>query len=265
MSRHSLSAVAAAALLLVASPLAHAATVGKTVEGKALSVDVNCVDRVEIQPQPDLNGKVMIEATSSDASDLTDFAFTGGETASVTRPHHDFCLKITDVTRKILVMIHVPAGTPIDIDNADSTDFVIGAVGGALHASLSGSGNISEETVTALDLKITGSSDVRVGQLSGATSIQIAGSGDVKIASATIPSMKIDIRGSGDVSVGQGQIDMLSASVAGSGDITIHSTVKDAALATTGSGDIDVIKVTGALSSSKAGSGSIRIGRAGPG
>jgi len=261
MSRHSLSAVAAAVLLLAASPLAHAATVGKTVDGKALSVDVNCVDRVEIQPQADLNGKIMVEATSSDASDLTDFAFTGGETASVTRPHHDFCLKITDVTRKILVMIHVPAGTPIDIRNAGSTDFVVGAVGGALHASLAGSGNLSDETVTALDLKISGSSDVRVGQLSGAASIQIAGSGDVKIGSATVPSLKIDVRGSGDVSVDQGQIDTLSDAVAGSGDLRIHTTVKDAALSTTGSGDIEVTKVTGSLSSSKAGSGSIRVGR----
>ena len=261
MSRHSLSAVAAAVLLLAASPLAHAATVGKTVDGKALSVDVNCVDRVEIQPQADLNGKIMVEATSSDASDLTDFAFTGGETASVTRPHHDFCLKITDMTRKILVMIHVPAGTPIDIRNAGSTDFVVGAVGGALHASLAGSGNLSDETVTALDLKISGSSDVRVGQLSGPASIQIAGSGDVKIGSATVPSLKIDVRGSGDVSVDQGQIDTLSAAVAGSGDLRIHTTVKDAALSTTGSGDIEVTKVTGSLSSSKAGSGSIRVGR----
>ena len=73
-----LSAVAAAALLLAASPLAHAATVGKTVDGKALSVDVNCVDRVEIQPQADLNGKIMMEATSSDASDLDRFRLHRG-------------------------------------------------------------------------------------------------------------------------------------------------------------------------------------------
>ena len=260
MSHSPLLAVAAALSFLALGP-ARAETVSQTLDGTSLAIDVACVDEVDIQPQAGLAGKVMVEATSSDADDLKDFVFAGGATASVTRPHHIVCLKITDITRKITVAIKLPAGMAIDIKNGGSTDYVIGAVGGSLHASLAGSGDVTAETVTELNLNIAGSSDARIGQASGPTEIQIAGSGDVKIGSATVPSLKIDVRGSGDVSVDQGQIDTLSAAVAGSGDLRIHTTVKDAALSTTGSGDIEVTKVTGSLSSSRAGSGSIRVGR----
>jgi len=257
--------VAAAALTFLAFGPAQAETVRQTLDGTSLAIDVACVDNVDIQPQAGLAGKVMVEATSSDADDLKDFVFAGGAAASVTRPHHIACLKITDITRKILVSIKVPAGMAIDIRNGGSTDYVIGPVGGSLHARLAGSGDVAAENVTDLTLNIAGSSDAKIAQVSGPTEIQIAGSGDVKIADATIPSLKIDVRGSGNVSVDQGQIGTLSASVAGSGDLHIKANVQDAALSTVGSGDIDVAKVAGTLSSSKAGSGSIRIGRAGPG
>lgn len=256
---------AAAALTFLAFGPAQAETIRQTLDGTSLAIDVACVDTVDIQPQADLAGKVMVEATSSDPDDLKDFVFTGGAAASVTRPHHMVCLKITDITRKITVSIKVPAGTAIDIKNGGSTDYAIGAVGGSLRARLAGSGDMTAEGVSDLALDIAGSSDARFVQLSGPADISIAGSGDVRIANATVPSMKIDVRGSGNVSVEQGQIGSLSASVAGSGDLRIRANVQDAALSTVGSGDIDVAKVAGTLSSSKAGSGSIRIGRAGPG
>lgn len=252
---------AAAVLSLLAFSPARAATVNQTIEGTSLAIDVSCVDKVDIQPQADLVGKVMVGATSSNADDLKDFVFTGGTTASVTRPSHPVCIKITDTTRKILVSIKVPQGMAIDIKDAGSTDYAIGTVGGSLQARMAGSGNVAAEAVTSLDLDIKGSSDARIGHLSGPADIRIAGSGDVKIGEVTIPSMKIEVRGSGNVSVDAGRIDALAASVAGSGDLHIQATVKDASLSSAGSGDIEVTKVTGSLSSSKAGSGSIHAGR----
>jgi hypothetical protein len=263
MSRSPIVAVAAAVTLLAFSS-ARAETISRTIDGKSLSIEVSCVDKVDIQPQADLAGKVTVEATSTDASLLTDFAFTGGETASVTRDRHT-CVSILNDRPKVLVSIKVPAGMAIGIKNGGSTDYTIGAVGGGLHARLAGSGTVTAETVTDLELNIAGSSDARIAQLSGPTDIRIAGSGDVRIANATIPSLKIDVRGSGNVSVDQGRIGTLSAAVAGSGDLRIKADVQDATLSTVGSGSIDVTKVAGTLSSSKAGSGSIRIGHAGPG
>jgi hypothetical protein len=255
---------AAAALALLAFSPARAETVGQTLDGKVLSVAVSCVDKVEIQPQAGLAGKVMVEASSTDASLLKDFAFTGGETASVTRDRHT-CVSTSNERPKVLVSIKLPAGMAIDIRNGGSTDYTIGAVGGSLRAGLAGSGNVTVETATDLDLNIAGSSDVRIAQLTGPADIRIAGRGGVKIADAAVPSLKIDVRGSGNVSVDQGRIGTLTAAVAGSGNLRIKADVQDATLSTVGSGNIDVAKVSGTLSSTKAGSGSIRIGRAGPG
>lgn len=254
---------AAAALTLFVPFLAQAESISRTLNGKRLAIAVPCVDTVEIQPEPDLAGKVTVEATSDVPGELRDFVFAGGETASVARERHA-CATIL-IQPKVTVSIHVPPGMAIDVKSSGSTNYVIGPVGGALSAHFAGSGNIKAESATDLDLSIGGSSDARFGRINGTTDIRIAGSGDVKIADGTMPSLKIDVRGSGEVRIDQGQIGTLEAKVAGSGNLKIKADVQDATLSTVGSGDIEVAKVTGVLSSSKVGAGTIRIGRAGPG
>jgi len=261
MSRHSLSAAAATFIVLSLTSLAaHAETVSQMVEGKTLSVDLDCVDRVEIQPKADLAGKVMVEATSSKDGELKDFVFKGGETASVTRKRHS-CPSTAVDRPKTTVSIQVPAGMSIDINNGGSTNYIVGAVGGSLHARLAGSGYLTAVSATDLDIRLLGSSSVNIGQTSGPAAVQIAGSGDFRIGNTDMPSLKIDVRGSGKFTIDNGRIGTLAASVAGSGALKIMATVQDAALSTVGSGDIEVAKVTGTLSSSKAGSGTIKAGR----
>jgi hypothetical protein len=262
MSRSPLLAVAAIALL---GPFAaHAEQVSRTLDGKRLLVDVTCVAQVDIRPQAGLAGKVMVEANSNVEGELKDFAFAGGDTASVARARRD-CTGTGNDRPKITVAIQVPAGIPIDIRNAGSTDFVIGPVGGTLAARLAGSGKVKAESVTDLDLSIAGSSDTQFAEVTGAGDIHIAGSGSMKIANAAMASLKIDIRGSGSVGIDQGKVGKLSAAIAGSGNLHVKADVQDADLSTFGSGSIDVAKVSGVLSSSRTGSGSIRIGHAGPG
>jgi len=259
MSSNSLLAAAAVLSLLAAAP-AQAETVSRTLDGTSLAVDVNCVDKVEIQPEPGLVGKVTAEASSSDPSDLTDFVFTGGDTASVTR-ERKLCVSMRTDRPKVTVAIRLPPGMAIDIRNAGSTDYVVGPVAGNLHARLAGSGDLSAESVTEFLLDIAGSSGVRVGRIAGPGEIRLAGSGDVKIAEAVMPSLKIDVRGSGDVAIEAGEIGTLAAAIAGSGDLRLKAVVKDATLSSVGSGTIEVAQVTGSLSTSKAGSGSVRIGK----
>ncbi|HLZ67383.1 MAG TPA: DUF2807 domain-containing protein [Aliidongia sp.] len=249
--------LATGALGLLAPLAAHADSVNQTLDGKRLDIEVTCVDRVEIQPQAGLAGKVTVEAHSDRDGELKDFVFAGGETASVSRKRQ-VC---TSDGPKVTVSVRVPAGMPLDIKSGGSTDYTIGAVGGPLDAHLAGAGNLKAEAVSDLYLTIAGFSNARLSQVTGATDIRIAGSGDVKIGSATMPSLKIDVRGSGNVQVDQGQIGTLDAGVTGSGNLNIKAVVKDANLSSVGSGDIQVAKVTGSLQTNKAGSGSIRAGR----
>ncbi|GGF36993.1 hypothetical protein GCM10011611_49340 [Aliidongia dinghuensis] len=261
MSRHSLSAAAATLIVLsLASLAARAETVNQTLDGKALSIDLACVDRVEIQPKPGLSGKVVVEATSNKDGELKDFVFKGGETASVTRERRSCTSTVLD-RPKTTVSIQVPAGTPIDIKNGGSTNYVVGAVGASLHARLAGSGYLTAVSATDVDIHVTGSSNVNIGQTNGSAEVQIAGSGDVRIGDAEMPSLKIKVSGSGNIAIDNGGIGTLTASVAGSGNLRVMATVQDATLSTVGSGNIEVAKVTGSLSSNKAGSGTIRAGR----
>ena len=261
MSRHLISvATATLTVLSLVSLTARAETINQTLSGKALAIDVTCVDQVEIQPQAGLSDKVTVEATSTKDGELKDFVFTGGETASVTRERNT-CVGLTLDRPKTRISIHVPAGMPIDIKNGGSTNYLIGAVGGSLHARLAGSGYLTAESATDLDVHISGSSNVNVRQTHGPAEVHIAGSGNVRIGNADMHSLKIKIGGSGNVEIDNGGIGTLAASVAGSGTLKIMGTVTDATLSTVGSGNIEVAKVTGTLSSNKAGSGTIRAGR----
>ena len=260
MFRHSLSAAAATVFVLSLAPLAaRAETVSQTLDGKVLSLDLACVDKVEIQPKAGLAGKVVVEATSSKDGELKDFVFKGGEAASVTREARS-CPSAGLDRPKTTVSIQLPAGMAIDIKNAGSTNYVIGAVG-ALRARLAGSGYLTAVSATDLDIRIAGSSNVNLGQTNGPAKVKLAGSGDLRIGNTEMPSFKIDVRGSGKVTIDNGRIGTLTAAVAGSGTLKIMATVEDATLSTVGSGDIEVAKVTGTLASSKAGSGTIRAGR----
>jgi hypothetical protein len=254
----------AAAIALLAPLGARAEQIDQTLDGKRLSVDVTCVDTVEIQPQAELAGKVTVEASSTVDGELKDFVFTGGDAASVTRPHHH-CTRVGDEGPKVTVAIRVPAAMPIEIKAAGSTNFIIGPVGGPLAAHLAGSGSIEAESVTDLQLSVSGSGDTAFAQVTGTGDVQIAGSGSMKIASAAMASLKLELSGSGNVGIDQGKIAKLAAAIAGSGDLRIRADVQDADLSAVGSGNIDIAKISGALASRKTSSGSIRIGRAGPG
>jgi len=261
MSRPSLSAAAATFLVLgITSLPAGAETLNQTLDGKSLSVDVACVDQVEIQPKAGLAGKVMIEATSSKDGELKDFMFKGGDAASVTRERHACSSGAAD-RPKTRVVIQVSPGTALDIKSGGSTNYVIGAVGARLRARLAGSGFLRAETADDLDIRIAGSSTVNIGQADGPAKVEIAGSGSFRIGNTDMQSLKIDVRGSGKFTIDNGRIGKLDALVAGSGALRIMATVEDASLSTTGSGSIEVAKVTGSLSSNKAGSGTIHAGR----
>jgi hypothetical protein len=237
---------------------ADAASQSWTVDGTQLEMNTICAERVEIEPQAGLVGKIIVEATAERVEELTPVTVTGGETARVERTGScdgNLLHKIT-----LNLSIKVPAGMPIDFRNGGSGDYSIGSVGGPLKARLSGKGDLTGGDFTSLDLEIAGSSDVTLGKLAGPASINIHGSGDVRIDSGTMPSLKIAVAGSGDVAMSAGEIGSLDVSVAGSGDVTLHATAQTASLSSAGSGDIVIGKVTGNVNQRTAGSGEIHIG-----
>ncbi len=233
-----------------------AASESKTIDGKALEIRTGCVKTVEIQPRSDLVGKITVDATADRTEEIDGVTLTSGDTARIER--RGDCGDNEKITLEL--KIGVPAGTPLEIHNSGSGDYVLGAVGGPLKAQFSGSGDIKGGTFTSIDLAISGSSDADLDHIDGPASFTIHGSGDVKIGTAKSSNMKIAVSGSGDVELGSGVLGDLDVSVAGSGDVVLHAVVETANLATAGSGDIKVDKVNGNVRQRSAGSGEIRIG-----
>jgi hypothetical protein len=256
MMRILLLSSAAVIGLFALCDFSEAESQSKTIEGRQLEIRTTCVDKVTIEPQSDLVGKIIVEATAKRAEELAAVTLSSGDTARIERKGScDDDEKIT-----LTLDIKVPAGMPLDIRESGSGDYTIGAMAGPLKARFSGSGDLKGEEFTSVELEISGSSDAEFGKITGPANLSIHGSGDVKIASGTMPSLKVAVAGSGDVEMDSGEIGSLEVSVAGSGDVILHATAQTASLASAGSGDIRVAKVTGNISQHSAGSGEIHIG-----
>ncbi|OXE35917.1 MAG: hypothetical protein CGW95_11065 [Phenylobacterium zucineum] len=147
----------------------------------------------------------------------------------------------------------------LDLGNSGCGDWVLADVSGRAILRQSGSGDTKMGASRELDVRIAGSGDVNTGPTAGPVTISVSGSGDVKIASAKGP-VDIKIAGSGDVLIAGGHASDASVSVAGSGDVNLNLVAESLRARIAGSGDIRVRQVTGSVSKSSAGSGTISIG-----
>lgn len=109
-----------------------------------------------------------------------------------------------------------------------------------------------------LDVAVAGSGTVVVGDVSGdRLNIDIAGSGDVEVMNGSVRKQRIEISGSGDYDGTRLTTEDSIVSIAGSGDARVHATeVLDVSVS--GSGSVAYVGEPAELSTSVAGSGSIR-------
>jgi hypothetical protein len=254
MHRHLLSS---AFLLGVTTAFpASAETLTKTLDGTELEMHMSCVKAVSIDPQPDLQGKIQIEAAADAHDEIVPLEFSGGTTARIDRKGDCRSSHPT-----LTLAIKVPPATPVDLSDAGSGDYRIGALGAFLKVSVAGSGTVHAAETTEFDARIAGSGSIDLDRVNGPGKIEIRGSGDVTIRDGVMPTFAIELRGSGNAKLSQGSVGVLAASVTGSGNVRIGGTVKDASLSSTGSGDIDITRATGAVQKSTAGSGRITVGK----
>ena len=253
-------AIALSACLLLPALLAtpaHAETLSRTLSGKRLDLQLNCVKSVDIQPSDSLQSKIQVEASADRSDELAPLSFTEGETAGIERKGN--CNGLFE-RPTLTIAIKVPPATPIALESGGSGSYRIGPVGAALKIGVYGSGDVEAANGTDLDLRVSGSGSLRLQRLDGPGKIEINGSGSVTLDGVAMPSLALTVHGSGDVTVGAGEIGTLDASLTGSGRFRVAGTVKDATLSTTGSGAIDIAKATGAVHQHKTGSGSITVG-----
>jgi hypothetical protein len=223
----------------------------RSLAGSRLELRMGCSAHVVIQPQPDLSGKVQVEARGGAAGALH---FAEGDTAAIDyRPECD-----TDA-ETLELEIHVPPGMPIDIREAIAGDYEIGAVGGPLKMRVTGAAELRAETLSSLDLDSAGAAEIQIERLDGPGLVGLHGGGDLTISGGTMPKLKLETHGAGLIQVDSGEIALLDISMAGAGNAEIHANVKDASLEIIGIGLIAIDKVTGQVRRSIVGLGSIDI------
>jgi len=147
----------------------------------------------------------------------------------------------------------------LKLGNAGCGDWTVANVEGAMQISQAGSGDTRTGSAGAAKLRSAGSGDTVVGDIHGPLDVDIAGSGDVTAASIA-GALDVHIMGSGDVKIAGGHATTMSVGVAGSGDVDFRGVAETLKARVAGSGDIRARQVTGQVSKTIMGSGSITVG-----
>lgn len=164
-----------------------------------------------------------------------------------------------DVSAGGAVFGSVGRSASLDLNDAGCGDWTVANVDGLMRLKIAGSGDIKAGTAGAARISIAGSGDVETQGVNGDFEASIAGSGDVKTAWVS-GSISAKIAGSGDVIVRGGAAKALSASIAGSGDVRFNGEAGSVSAKIAGSGDVRLLKVSGPISKSVVGSGSVYVG-----
>ncbi|MFZ5721987.1 MAG: GIN domain-containing protein [Pseudomonadota bacterium] len=147
----------------------------------------------------------------------------------------------------------------VDLDNAGCGDWIVANVEGAAKVSQAGSGDTRMGSSGDLRVRVAGSGDIAAAEVRGGLDVSIAGSGSASVRSISGP-LEVSIAGSGDVLVGGGRATTMKVSVAGSGDVDFRGVADSLRVRIAGSGDVHADEVTGEVSKTIMGSGSVDIG-----
>lgn len=147
----------------------------------------------------------------------------------------------------------------LKLGNAGCGDWTVANTDGELRLSQAGSGDTRAGSAGSANIRVMGSGDASLGPVQKALDIDIAGSGDVSVSSVSGP-MKVHVKGSGDLKVAGGRATEMDVSVFGSGNVDFRGSADSLKATVSGSGDVRAKQVTGQVSKTVMGSGSVTVG-----
>jgi hypothetical protein len=248
-------------ILALTATAAHAATLNVPLTGHTLAIDTPCAEHVDIQSDPSLHDQITVQATADHPEEIDRLVLSSGDTATI-RTRQGGCWH-TDIFvghRTLALTIRVPAGFPLDIDEAGAGRYTIGSVNGPMKIDLSGAADLTIAQVTSLDVDISGAGNITLGQARGPAHIDMSGHGRIAIDHATIPSLDADMSGAGALTVAAGEITKAKIDDSGVGSIRLETTVTDAAVDISGAGSVHFAKLTGSLNKDISGVGAVTVG-----
>lgn len=243
-------------------PEARAAGLDVSVAGSALDMASPCARHVEIRPDPGLQGRIGVHATAGHEEEIDQLLVETRDVARI-RSRLRECWRPTGDTRfspTLDLVVSVPAGFALSIDEAGAARYAIGAVGGPLALDLSGAVQLDDERATTLHAGLGGTDAVRIGRLDGSASVVSSGDTTLTLAEATIPTLHVGLSGTGTVTVARGCIDAATLAVSGTGTIRIGAATTLADVDLSGVGSVRFDSAPGQLRKAVSGLGSVSVG-----
>ena len=163
--------------------------------------------------------------------------------------------------------VEIKSSADVHADNVGTANVSIHGSGdvslnevGDFSLSINGSGDVDVSSIngTAI-LNTNGSGDIEIDDINGSLEYRSQGSGDISIDDLQASNAYISTNGSGDVEIDSGDVIDLSVKTSGSGDVDYGGHAETVTARTSGSSDIYVKKVSGEVSVSVSGSGSVRM------
>lgn len=147
----------------------------------------------------------------------------------------------------------------LDLRNSGCSQWTIADVTGDAALRESGAGSVRMGASSRLDLHLSGASRVHAARVRQRLDARLSGAGGVQIDEA---SGVIDARvsGVGQVKVAGGRVSKLSASVSGVGGVEFDGVAESLDASISGLGGVRVREVTGPITKSVTGGGSVRVG-----
>jgi hypothetical protein len=241
--------------------------------GNALFIATPCADSVTINADANLRGAVQIVAKAHDKAQIMQLASHGGSAAflsgvgshclgaSLCKEAEAVCAGQPD-NPNLTLTLTVPAGLPINITEAQGTDYTIGDTNGPLTVSSTGTGDVSAGAITGLKADLAGDGDLQIARATGPIVATLSKNGDLDIANANAPATTLTLDGDGDVNIAAGNLGALNATLSKAGDLRVPAS-SSAALVLSADGDVDLGPVSGQLTATLTGDGDLSVARVG--
>jgi len=248
----------AAIMLVSAMSSAQAADKSWSVQGGSLKIATPCARTVDIQPGGEAR-QIKVAASADHGEEIDQLKITGGEPATIDVGGARCWLSGLLYEKPTLTLaIKVPDGSAIEISDGGVARYTIGAVGGVLTMTFSGSGGVKAVNSKDLSITLSGSGAADIGDVDGRLKARISGSGDLSISHLHAPSSEVELSGSGNIKATDGDAGALSGSVHGSGNLMLPAAAATRVSAS-GSGDISVKSVKGVFDAKLSGSGNLSV------
>jgi len=154
----------------------------------------------------------------------------------------------------------IERSSAVTLSIAGCDQWTIANVEGPLAVHESGVGIVHAGTAGSLDLRSAGMADMTTHEIANGAEVHFSGGGKIHALSVSGP-IKVHIAGHADVDIDGGHASDIDVHIAGSGRLNDLGSADTLEVSIAGHGDVDVAHVSGAVTKSIAGSGTINIGR----